>query len=1058
MLPLIILAGPTASEKSETAVALAEELGSEIISADSVQVYKYFDVGSAKPSLETRQKVVHHLIDVLEPDEKFSAFDFKTRALKIIQLLADKGQTPILAGGTGLYMKTLMEDYDCAVQASPETKLRVREEIEASGLETAYQKLSEIDPASAQKIQPNDSFRIERALSVYYQTGQTLSEFHEREQAPNPNPKFQTRFFFLDWERKLLYERIEARIDSMMERGLVEEVESLLSRGISRSLKPFKSIGYSQIVNYLDGKISRDRAVYEAKRETRRYAKRQLTWFRKVQDSISIPASPVDRPKDLRDKILARLPSLACLALGLFLIAGSPLQAGASMLSFNEGRKLYGQGSFAKAENHFKVMRNMAPDSAFGKQALFLLGKIRFANGEFDAALETWQEALSEYEILEDYIRYETAQTYIQLNRESEALNELDLLVKTFPDSRLYPEARALQARLLEKAGSTSEAIGVLSQAIARLEKKSALREFKARLPDLIWQQGLALEQAGKKLEAFKRYRRLYIEYPTHAVMEEALPRYRALENEKDALALSQKEAAKRIRLLLAGVQNKEAIEEIQRWKKKSEALPPRFYFYYARAYKGLGKRAKSVEKLAEFLKTYPEHKRAQEAKLDIGYHYWNLNRDEKAIEYFGKVLSQNAKNRRAQKAHFLLGRLYEDAGNEKESSKHYYILAQGTRKSIHEEKAGWRIAWAFYVKRKYPEALKQFEDNAEKFPKGKLAEENLFWRAKALEKLSRSAESKKVYRRLAQIFPLGFYGLQARRKIEADPSVLFFASAASPKIRKASYSPVPESPKAGRPKLSARDKARWVRAREFISMRFLEDARYELRSLQKSIPKKLSDALWLAELYNAAQAYSESIRLLYLFRSVARADEGSETSMRFWKNLYPPAYSKIIEGRADSLGVDPNLVRGVIQQESMFDPKALSRAGARGLMQIMPQTGERLLLKYAGQSRFEVDQLFDPRLNIQMGIHYLSELGEQFENNPIYMLICYNAGPRALKRWIKRLNNLEEPEMAPESIPWPETKKYVKNVLRNYGVYKILYGEGSRKREPAQSQSVIKE
>ncbi len=1055
MLPLIILAGPTASEKSETAVALAEELGSEIISADSVQVYKYFDVGSAKPSLETRQKVVHHLIDVLEPDEVFSAFDFKTRALKIIPSLVDKGQTPILAGGTGLYMKTLMEDYDCAVQASPEIKLRVHEEIEKNGLEAVYQKLTAIDPASAKKIQPNDSFRVERALSVYYQTGQTLSEFHEREQAPNS--KIEAQFFFLDWERKLLYERIEARIDSMMERGLVEEVESLLSRGISRNSKPFKSIGYSQIVNYLDDKISRERAVYEIKRETRRYAKRQLTWFRKVKDSISIPASPADRPRDLKDKILARLPLLACLVLGLFLLAGSPPQAEASMLSFDEGLRFYGQGDFAKAENHFKVMRNMAPDSALGKQALFLLGKIRFANGEFGAALETWQSALSEYEILEDYIRYETAHAYLRLDRESDALNELDLLVKTFPESRVYPEARALQARLLEKAGKTDAAIGVLGETIARLEEKTANSEFKNRLPDLIWREGLLLAQAGKQLEAFKRYRRLYIDHPAHAVMSEALPKYRALENIKGAPALSQKEAAKRIRLLLANVQNEDAVKEIQRWEKKSSPLPPSFYFYYGRAYKGLGKREQSIEKLTEFLKAYPEHKRTQEAKLKIGYHYWNLNRDPKAIEYFGKALSQNEQTRWAQKAHFLLGRVYEDAGNEKESFKHYSTLARGTQKSIHEEKAGWRIAWAFYIKGKYPEALKQFEDNAEKFPQGDLAEENLFWRAKALEKLERGRESQKVYSRLIQNFPLGFYGLQARNKMGDGLSTLLFTSA-GPKIRKASYAPAPQSPKASRPKLAAKDQARWVRAREFISMGLMEDAQYELRSMPKGISSNLSGALWLAELYNAAEAYSESIRLLYLFRGVARDEEESELSIRFWKNLYPPAYSGIIEGRAESLGVDPNLVRGIIQQESMFDPKALSRAGARGLMQIMPQTGERLLLKYTGENRFDVERLFDPGLNIQMGIHYLNELGEQFEYNPIHMLICYNAGPSALQRWIKRVDNFNESDLAPELIPYPETKKYVKNVLRNYGVYKMLYGEEVATSGSPQTQSVIKE
>ena len=315
MLPLIILTGPTNSGKSETALALARKLDTEIISADSMQVYKYFDIGTAKPSRSAREEIPHHLIDILDPDEEFNAFDFKVRALKIIHELMDRDKIPILVGGTGLYIKVLAEDYDCAEGGSPEIREKIRQDIRDQGVEEVYRELQRIDPEYAAKICATDSLRIERALGVYLDTGKRFSEFHDGD-SPAPG-RFPIHTFILERERAELYSQIDQRVDKMIEDGLANEVQSILESGYSPELKPFKSIGYAQMVQYHQGNLTLDRAAYEIKRETRHYAKRQLTWFRKMKNTQPLPANPKDTAESLRDKLLSLLPKVSACFLAL---------------------------------------------------------------------------------------------------------------------------------------------------------------------------------------------------------------------------------------------------------------------------------------------------------------------------------------------------------------------------------------------------------------------------------------------------------------------------------------------------------------------------------------------------------------------------------------------------------------------------------------------------------------------------------------------------------------------------------------------------------------------
>lgn len=276
---LLIIAGPTAVGKTDTGIILADKLNGEIISADSMQIYKNMDIGTAKPSLEERKGVMHHLIDIVNPDENFSVAEFQRLAKGIIDDLISNKKLPIIVGGTGLYINSLIYDMDFT-QSVYNRKLRetLQEEAENMGNEYIHNKLRKIDPGLADRIHPNNVRRVIRAIEVYYETGDKMGDFSKDIVLSD-----EYEFFLagLTRERRELYDRINTRVDIMIGQGLIEEVRNLLNLGYSKDLIAFKGLGYKEIIGYLEGKYDLNEAIRILKRNTRRYAKRQLTWFRR---------------------------------------------------------------------------------------------------------------------------------------------------------------------------------------------------------------------------------------------------------------------------------------------------------------------------------------------------------------------------------------------------------------------------------------------------------------------------------------------------------------------------------------------------------------------------------------------------------------------------------------------------------------------------------------------------------------------------------------------------------------------------------------------------------
>jgi len=291
--PIVVLTGPTAVGKTELSIQLAKVIGGEIISADSMQVYKHMDVGSAKITLEEMDGVRHYLVDELEPFDEFHVVKFQEYAKKYLNEIYAHGKIPIIAGGTGFYIQALLNDIDFTEQESDSA---YRKELEAlaeeHGNQYLHDRLKEVDPESAEAIHPNNRKRVIRALEFYQETGRKISEHNAKEQMRTSPYNF--AYFVLNDERSHLYKRIDARVDKMIEDGLEAEVRRLKEMGCTKDMVAMQGIGYKEMLSYLDGSYSLEEAVYIIKRETRHFAKRQITWFKRERDVIWLNKNEFD--------------------------------------------------------------------------------------------------------------------------------------------------------------------------------------------------------------------------------------------------------------------------------------------------------------------------------------------------------------------------------------------------------------------------------------------------------------------------------------------------------------------------------------------------------------------------------------------------------------------------------------------------------------------------------------------------------------------------------------------------------------------------------------------
>ena len=292
--PLVVLTGPTAVGKTKASIGLAKAIGGEIISADSMQVYEYMDIGSAKIRPEEMQGIPHYLVDELKPWDEFHVVRFQQMAKKAMEQIYANGHIPIIVGGTGFYIQALLYDIDFTSTSQDDNYRQDLENLaKEKGAEYLHNMLREIDPKSAEDIHANNIKRVIRALECYQQTGQKISEHNEAER--EKESAYNSAYFVLTDDRKILYDRIDKRVDLMMQEGLLEEVNALRSRGLKKESVAMQGLGYKELLGYFEGEYPLEEAVRIIKRDTRHFAKRQLTWFRRERDVIWLDKSEIGR-------------------------------------------------------------------------------------------------------------------------------------------------------------------------------------------------------------------------------------------------------------------------------------------------------------------------------------------------------------------------------------------------------------------------------------------------------------------------------------------------------------------------------------------------------------------------------------------------------------------------------------------------------------------------------------------------------------------------------------------------------------------------------------------
>lgn len=281
---VIVICGPTASGKTALSIELAKKINGEIVSADSMQIYKDMDIGTAKPTKQEMGEIKHYLLDFVSPEDRYSVAQYKQDAKKAIKEIINKGKAPIIVGGTGLYVDSLIYEIEYNdIKLDEEYRKKLEKIAEEQGLEELYKKAVEIDPEAMKKISQNDKKRIMRVLEIYHSTGKTKTE-QEKESRKNP-VEYDYRVFAINWDREILYQRINKRVDIMVEQGLIEEVKEILNK-YDKFPTAMQGLGYKEVVDYLNGIYTKEEMIEKIKLETRRYAKRQLTWFRKNKQTI----------------------------------------------------------------------------------------------------------------------------------------------------------------------------------------------------------------------------------------------------------------------------------------------------------------------------------------------------------------------------------------------------------------------------------------------------------------------------------------------------------------------------------------------------------------------------------------------------------------------------------------------------------------------------------------------------------------------------------------------------------------------------------------------------
>lgn len=730
---------------------------------------------------------------------------------------------------------------------------------------------------------------------------------------------------------------------------------------------------------------------------------------------------------------------LRSISYGLCFFCLLPIHIHAQDSPLKEPVKLIKQGDYQNAIQLLDTVIKEYPRTIWEKRAVYLSGHAYYKSGLLDDALRLLSKAAEEYTQLSDYAEYNLAKIHSEKGDYKASLDTLDLLLTKNPFTRLKAKIK------FEKA----KGFYMLNDfVVASSSIKDFIAEFPSdeKTPQAYYMLGQSLEGAGNKTDAYIAYQFLYYSFPLDPFAE--LASNRILEIKKDKTIQlpppDKRLEMKRIEGLMNGKNYNRAVHELikmlERWK--NDPLREIGLFNLAVSYKYAGNDSKSIQILNRLIKGFPRSPRVPEALYMLSKIYWNKGDNKKAIQYNSLILSRYPRSVWAGRAMYVNARIAEDEGKSDTALILYSKLLKSTVAGELAEESAWRIGWLYYQKGDYYQAIEDFKRCADLFPDSQYADNSLYWMGKSAENVGNTEIAVYAYQRLSADYPYTYYGQRGYERFAAlSPELDNRPLNMSYELSAVSYQPLEAW------EFDTEAKLHIEKAQELIETGFFEDAREEIKAVSLPPESNINALFFLSHLYLKAEAYPDLLSALNRIIGRLKRSEHNKLPKDFWMLFYPLSYYEIVSKTASENNIDPLLIMSVMRQESAFNKTIISSANAYGLMQLIPKTGERIYRMIWG-GEFKNEILFEPEINIEMGVRYLTELIKIYEGNPsldaghalILSLATYNAGPSAVKIWLEKFGTLPSDEFI-EKITYPETRGYVKKVLRNYWNYKRLYG-----------------
>lgn len=692
-------------------------------------------------------------------------------------------------------------------------------------------------------------------------------------------------------------------------------------------------------------------------------------------------------------------------------------------------------GDYQGAIQMLDSVKERYAGTGWENRSIYLSAHIYMKTGLFEDALIFFKRVADEYPPLSDYAEYNMARIYTEKGEYQMAFDILNSLLEKHPLTRLKARAKFEMVRNILMLKDFANALKEIKNFIAEFPSDERIAEGYLCLAQ-------SLEGLGEKIEAYNTYKFLYYNYPLDPINEIALNKILDMKRDEsiEFPPADKREEIKRVEELIKGKKYNMAIDELTGMSKKYRYDPFReiVLFNLAVAYKFSGNDSKSIQTVHEFLRNFPDSPRHAEGLYMMPKLYWNSGDTKKAIYYCNIIMSKFPKSVWAGRALYIKARIAEDEVKSDEAIELYSRLLKFREPRELAEESAWRIGWIYYQKGDYHNAIENFRKGIELFQNSQYADSLLYWIGRAGEKSENTEIAIQSYQKLVTEYPYTYYGHRGYEKLAEYGMQNTGAEILEPKYE----TPTPE-PKTSDMEYRFDETGKYhiERVQEFIEMGFLEDAREEIKFIPLS--DEVASLLFVSRLYSKAEAYTDSLATQNRILDKLENGEQHRLTREFWSLSYPLSYWEIVLRSSSENDIDPLLILSVIRQESVFNKSVISKANAYGLMQLIPQTGERIYRIIWG-GEFKTDLLFEPEINIEIGARHLSELRQIYNGNLVYAIATYNAGPTPVRKWVENFSSLPNDEFI-EKITYPETRGYVKKVLRNYENYKRIYGKSGK-------------